>query len=80
MIGISIDIDAYLDRLNAEFKRIDPAEVRRLADLIFQAWETGATVFIFGNGGSACTASHLGEDLGKGTLREPRWATKPNAA
>ncbi len=70
MIGISIDIDAYLDRLNAELKRIDPGEVRRLSDLIFQAWETGATVFIFGNGGSACTASHLGEDLGKGTLRQ----------
>jgi D-sedoheptulose 7-phosphate isomerase len=59
-----------LDRLHAEIERVDAAEVRRLSDLIYQAWETGHFVFIFGNGGSACAATHLCEDLGKGCLAD----------
>ena len=38
--------------------------------MIYAAWQGGNTVFVIGNGGSACTASHLGEDLGKGCLRQ----------
>ncbi len=70
MLGTAIDIDPYLDRLQIELKRVDLDEVRRLADLLFHAWETGHFVFIFGNGGSACSATHLCEDLGKGCLRQ----------
>ena len=70
MLGTSIDIDRYLDRLQTELRRVDLAEVRHLSDLLYQAWETGRNVFIFGNGGSACTATHLCEDLGKGCLRQ----------
>ncbi len=70
MLGISLDYDAYLERLRSELTRVDPAEVRRLTELIFAAWESGTTVFIVGNGGSATTASHLCEDLGKGCLRQ----------
>jgi D-sedoheptulose 7-phosphate isomerase len=69
MIGVSLDIDRYLDHLQAELHRLDQAEIRHLADLIYEAWEKGNCVFIFGNGGSACAASHLCEDLGKGALR-----------
>ncbi len=68
MLGNATDIVGYLDRLHAELKRVDPAEVRHQADLIYQAWETGHFIFIFGNGGSACSASHLCEDLGKGCI------------
>jgi D-sedoheptulose 7-phosphate isomerase len=70
MLGVSLDIDTYLDRLQAELRRIDPGEVRQLADLLYEAWENGRFVFICGNGGSACTASHICEDLGKGALRQ----------
>jgi len=70
MLGTSIDIDRYLDRLQTELRRVDLAEVRHLSDLLYQAWEAGRNVFIFGNGGSACTATHLCEDLGKGCLRQ----------
>jgi D-sedoheptulose 7-phosphate isomerase len=69
MLGISLDFTAYLDRLHAELRRVDPREVGHLADRLFDAWEAGRSVFVFGNGGSACSASHLAEDLGKGTLR-----------
>jgi D-sedoheptulose 7-phosphate isomerase len=70
MLGVDLDVGAYLERLNAELDRVDRAAVGRLAELVYRAWETGRFVFIFGNGGSACLASHLAEDLGKGSLRE----------
>ncbi|MGA2031790.1 MAG: SIS domain-containing protein [Thermoguttaceae bacterium] len=68
MLGTSVDIQNYLKRLHTELDRVDMAEVRHLSDLIYAAWEQENCVFIFGNGGSACTASHLGEDLGKGCI------------
>ncbi|MHB1038656.1 MAG: D-sedoheptulose-7-phosphate isomerase [Pirellulales bacterium] len=70
MLGAQLDVTPYLQRLKAEIDRVDPAEIRRLADLIYQAWENGKFVFTFGNGGSGLTASHMAEDFGKSTLRE----------
>jgi D-sedoheptulose 7-phosphate isomerase len=70
MLGTSLDYPTYLERLRAELTRVDAAEVNQLSDLIYAAFQDGKTVFIIGNGGSACTASHLGEDLGKGCLRQ----------
>src|SRR5688572_19817881 len=37
--------------------------------MFYRAWEHDVFVFIFGNGGSGTTASHMAEDLGKSTLR-----------
>jgi D-sedoheptulose 7-phosphate isomerase len=65
MLGFTLDLNAYLKRLQAEVARVDQGAVQRLADLVYQAWRDERFVFIFGNGGSACTASHLAEDLGK---------------
>jgi D-sedoheptulose 7-phosphate isomerase len=70
MLGATLASDAYLQRLNDEVSRIDRAAMQRWADLIFRAWENGRFVFIFGNGGSGTTASHMAEDLGKSTLHE----------
>ena len=70
MLGAKLASDAYLQRLNEEVARIDQAAMQRWADLIFQAWQNGRFVFIFGNGGSGTTASHMAEDLGKSTLHE----------
>ncbi len=70
MLGATLASDAYLGRLNEEVSRIDQAAMQRWADLIYQAWENGRFVFIFGNGGSGTTASHMAEDLGKSTLHE----------
>ncbi len=65
MLGTQLPIDDYLRRLQAELDRVDRSEVCRLADLVYDAWQAGRFVFVFGNGGSATTASHLAEDLGK---------------
>jgi D-sedoheptulose 7-phosphate isomerase len=70
MLGVHLDIHEYLKRLNAELDRVDRSETIQLADRVYEAWRKGRFVFIFGNGGSAALASHLAEDLGKGTLRQ----------
>lgn len=70
MLGITLAADAYLERLRSEIGRVDQAALRRWADLVYQAWEQDRFVFIFGNGGSGTTASHMAEDLGKSSLRE----------
>ena len=69
MLGATLDLPAYLDRLQTETARLDQAALRKMADLIYEAWEHDRFVYIFGNGGSGTTASHMAEDLGKSTLR-----------
>jgi len=69
MLGATLDIDPYIARLKTEIDRISRDELRHWADLIYAAWQQGKFVFIFGNGGSGTTASHMAEDLGKSTLR-----------
>lgn len=70
MLGAKLGSHDYLQRLNAELERIDQSAMQRWADLVYGAWKNGRFVFIFGNGGSGTTASHMAEDLGKSTLRE----------
>ena len=71
MLGAQLDADPYIQRLQAELARVDQAEMKQMADLIYGAYEQGTCVYIFGNGGSGTTASHMSEDLGKSSLREP---------
>lgn len=70
MLGASLNLPDYLKRLQAEVGRLNQDAIRQLADWLYEAWEQERFVFIFGNGGSACTASHYAEDLGKSSLRE----------
>src|SRR5438552_2435789 len=58
----------YLDEFSALLKKVDSKEVETLVDLVADAYRNDRFVFIIGNGGSGANASHLCEDLGKGTL------------
>src|SRR5881394_1104143 len=69
MLGIKLDARPFLERVGQELLRIDPAEVKALADAIYACYAQGRTVFLCGNGGSGSNASHFCEDLGKCTLR-----------
>ena len=69
MLGIKLDPRSFLERAGEEMRKIDPAEVKALADAIYDCYQHGRTVFLCGNGGSGSNASHFCEDLGKGTLR-----------
>jgi D-sedoheptulose 7-phosphate isomerase len=69
MLGAALDIGPYVRRFQEELARVDPTEIRRMADLIYQAWQREQFVYIVGNGGSGANATHMSEDLGKSTLR-----------
>jgi D-sedoheptulose 7-phosphate isomerase len=51
-------------------KDLDAESVEALIQVIEEAYENDKQVFIIGNGGSGANASHLCEDLAKGTLHD----------
>ncbi len=69
MLGATLNSHDYLERFKQELARIDQQELQAWADLTYQAWSEGRYLFIFGNGGSGTTASHMAEDLGKSLLK-----------
>jgi D-sedoheptulose 7-phosphate isomerase len=70
MLGTKLGVRPFLRRVGEELQRIDPEEVKALADAVYDCYLKGRFVFVIGNGGSGANASHLSEDLGKGTLRQ----------
>ena len=70
MLGIQLDLTSYFSRLSDELRQIDQAAAGQLADWLFEAYQSGRTVFIIGNGGSAANASHMCEDLAKCSLTD----------
>jgi D-sedoheptulose 7-phosphate isomerase len=65
-----LSVTTYLQDLGGLLERVDVGEVQALLDALLDAYHNGRFVFVIGNGGSAANASHLCEDLGKGTLRD----------
>jgi D-sedoheptulose 7-phosphate isomerase len=65
-----MEFSTYRDQFKQILDRIDEGEVSQLTDLLAQARAEGRYVFIAGNGGSAANASHLCEDMAKGTLSD----------
>ena len=70
MLGATLDVADYLRRVQDELDRLDQADIQNWADLIYDAWENERTVYLFGNGGSGTTATHICEDFAKSTLHE----------
>jgi D-sedoheptulose 7-phosphate isomerase len=69
MLGATLDVRPFLQRVGEELLRVNPEEVRALSDAVHRCYEQGRMVFVCGNGGSGSNASHFCEDIGKGTLR-----------
>lgn len=59
-------IENYFQRLKNTIDKIDRAEVETFINIVRDARDHGNTIFIMGNGGSACTASHFLCDIAKG--------------
>ena len=59
--------------------KLDREMFNRITNLLIEAYERGATIFVFGNGGSALTASHLACDINKGVScgLQKRWKVIP---
>jgi D-sedoheptulose 7-phosphate isomerase len=60
---------SYLAYVIQALQSVQPQEVQDTIDLLWRAYQQGSRVFVIGNGGSAATASHLAQDLAKGTRR-----------
>ena len=56
----------YLTDLKIALDALDPAQIEAVRDHEAAVRERGGQLFLCGNSGSAATASHLGNDLGKG--------------
>lgn len=65
-----MEIKEYFARLSRLIGELPHEKIEGFVELLREARERGAFVFVFGNGGSATTASHFACDLGKGTVRE----------
>ncbi len=67
----------YFASLQTVLGQLDLKLVDQMTDAIWQNYEQGGTLYIFGNGGSAALASHLACDFGKGTVAagRPRFRT-----
>lgn len=64
-----MDFSQYLEYFSTTLSRLDGDQVEKMVDLVIDAYDNDRTVFIIGNGGSASNASHLANDLVKGTLK-----------
>jgi D-sedoheptulose 7-phosphate isomerase len=62
----------HMDALRAVLDRLDLTSVARVVERLRVARDSAATVYVAGNGGSAATASHWVNDLGKATKRSGR--------
>lgn len=62
----------YLEAYAMLLRRVSLDAIERIIQRLRIARDTGAMVYIAGNGGSAATASHWVNDLGKATKRSGR--------
>lgn len=55
----------YLEHVRSLLPKMDCESIDSFADMVFHAWQDDRQVFVFGNGGSAATASHYVTDFVK---------------
>ncbi len=65
-------ISQYLAEVSANLGRLPVEVIAQVVDVLEEAREKGRSVFLFGNGGSAATASHFASDLAKGAILKPQ--------
>jgi D-sedoheptulose 7-phosphate isomerase len=61
-------IQSYTEQVCTLLHNLPVDAIERAIDLLLQAAQTGHMVYLMGNGGSAATASHMANDLSKGTM------------
>jgi D-sedoheptulose 7-phosphate isomerase len=66
----STDTTEYLAATATAVTGLSTAEIEGTVAALYHAWEERKQIFVLGNGGSASTASHMGNDLSKATIVE----------
>ena len=62
-------INRYLLKMGSLLQELPVEDIAQVVGIIQGARLNGNYIYIFGNGGSASTASHFASDLSKGTIR-----------
>lgn len=62
----SYEIDQYFSALKSAIDHISRSELSKFLNILLDALERKASIYIMGNGGSAATASHFAADFNKG--------------
>jgi D-sedoheptulose 7-phosphate isomerase len=71
--GVEAYVRRYVEETHAALSAPYLAEgIARIVPILLKAREAGRTIFFFGNGGSASTASHFVVDIGKATIQGDR--------
>jgi D-sedoheptulose 7-phosphate isomerase len=60
------ELQIYFKKVSETLDHVDTGSIAKLIDLLLKARENERSVFIFGNGGSGATASHVTGDFLKG--------------
>ena len=60
-------IQEYISNLQGVLERLSLADIRQSIDVVMETYQANRQIFVIGNGGSASTASHIANDLSKGT-------------
>src|SRR5581483_1766304 len=70
MISTDAEIFArnYIRDLTAALNSLDLGTITRIVETLWDAYQNDRQIFVFGNGGSAASASHIITDLTKGAL------------
>lgn len=68
MQPLRTQVEKYMQELQATVAKVPDEAVEQVIQLLLDSAVHGKKVFIFGNGGSASTASHFACDLSKNTL------------
>ncbi len=63
-------IENYMKEVVNITETIDKNEIDKAINILFEAWKNDKQIFLFGNGGSASTATHFAADLTKTTIIE----------
>src|SRR5678815_548858 len=72
MKNLKENVSDHFRAFEAMMQRADLQALERVVQRLRQARDQGATIYICGNGGSAATASHWVNDLGKATKAAER--------
>lgn len=64
------EINEYYEREKRVIDSLDREEINAAMNALLDAYEADATIYVFGNGGSSATASHMVCDFNKGTCAE----------
>jgi|SRR5574344_135921 D-sedoheptulose 7-phosphate isomerase len=70
MVNFKKDIQDYYQREEKVIEGLDIDELNAAMNALLSAYEEDANVYVFGNGGSSATASHMMVDFNKGVCSD----------